>query len=115
MKKAYYIVLSLIIALSLAGCGNSDADRNDNTKDGVIGDGLGEDMKDLGDDIRDAGDDILGGGNVGSGTQNGSTDGNRSSTGTNGNGGTGANGSTSSRPYGTGTNVNSAPANDLIR
>ncbi len=95
MKKALYIVLALVMALSLVSCGNSDADRSDNTKDGVIGDGL----DDLKDDLRDMGEDITGsmgtGGNNGTGTNgttgtnNGtSTNGNTGTTGTNGTNGT---------------------------
>lgn len=102
MKKAVYIALALVFSLSLAACGNSDADRNDNTKDGVLGDGLEGDMKEMGDDIRDAADDITGGGNVGGGTENGSTDENNSS---NGHSGTG-NGTTGKGSMGNGTTGN---------
>ena len=44
MKKARYIALILMITLtfSLASC-SSDADKNDTTTDGVIGDGLTDD------------------------------------------------------------------------
>lgn len=113
MKKAFYIVLALILALSLAGCGNSDADRSDNTKDGVIGDGLdglnrdlddvgrdiGGAMDDVGRDIRGAVDDITRGG---SDTRN-NTNGTNGTMGTNGttNGANGANGT-----YGTNGGVN---------
>ncbi len=89
MKKAVSIVLSLLLVLSLAACGNSDADRSDNTKDGVIGDGLGDDMRDLGDDVRDLGDDIFDGSDRNAtdnrdGNVNGGANGNTGTTGTNG-------------------------------
>lgn len=98
MKKALYIALALVISLSLASCGNSDADRSDNTKDGVLGDGFEEDMDKLKDDIRDAGNDITNGGNVGGGTQDGSTKDNNTSTGTNGTNGTNDTGTTGGVP-----------------
>ena len=82
MKKAVSIVLSLLLVLSLAACGNSDADRSDNTKDGVIGDGLGDDMRDLGDDIFD-GNDRNATDNR-DGNVNGGANGNTGTTGTNG-------------------------------
>lgn len=88
MKKALYIVLALVMALSLVSCGSSDADRSDNTKDGVIGDGL----DDLKDDLRDMGEDITG--SMGTGGNNGTT-GTNNGAGTNGNNGTnGTNGTT---------------------
>lgn len=39
MKKAILLLLVLTLVLSLAAC-MSDADRSDNTRDGVLGDGL---------------------------------------------------------------------------
>lgn len=120
MKKAVYIALALVMALSLVACGNSDADRDDNTKDGVIGNGendlerglddIGDGIRDgvdgLGDGIRDGVDDITGG-NAGHGTENGGT--NSGMNGTNGSGMNGT-GTTGNRANGSaGTGVNGAP------
>ena len=52
MKKATYIALALIFALSLSGCRNMDADRDDPTVDGTLED---EDRIDSG-DVTDNGD-----------------------------------------------------------
>ena len=46
MKRALIIALALSAVLGLAACGDT-ADRSDNTKDGVIGDGLKQDMQDM--------------------------------------------------------------------
>ena len=103
MKKAVYIALALLLSISLVSCGHSDADRGDTTKDGTIGDGLKEDIRDVGDDLKDTADDIkddiTGGGNVGTGTQNGSTDANNSATGRTSNNVTGAHAGTSAPTY----------------
>ena len=97
MKKTLYIVLALIMALSLVSCGSSDADRSDNTKDGVIGDGL----DDLKDDLRDMGEDITG--SMGTGGNNGTT-GTNNGTGTNGTTGTNNGAGTNGNNGTTGTN-----------
>lgn len=122
MKKAVIIGLSLLLVLSLAACGNSDADRSDNTKDGVIGDGLGEDMRDLGDDMRDIGDDLFDGG--ASNDRNGTSDYNGATggqgTGTSGHTGNSGNtgntgGMGTANPGGETPNYDRGVKNDLIR
>lgn len=115
MKKAVTIGLSLLLVLSLAACGNSDADRSDNTKDGIIGDGLGEDMRDLGDDMRDIGDDLFDGGasddRNGASNYNGATGGQ----GTGASGYTGNGGMGTANPGGETPNHDRSVKNDLIR
>lgn len=76
MKKAIALLLSAVLALGLAGCMGT-ADRSDNTKDGVIGDGLRDDVNDVKnglDDMMD-GDRTGGSGTANNGVTNGTTGG----------------------------------------